>query len=206
MALLMLTAGRGPAECRLAVHGLRDRLLQEAAEAGVAADVVAEVEDRERKNALLSAVLNLEGEGVTALLARWEGTLEWKQRSPLRPTHGRKRWFVGCFRLPDPEDVPGLDPKDIRFETMRAGGAGGQHVNKTESAVRAVHLPTGLTVLSRTERSQHRNRAKAIEWLRSLVADRAEDQRSAAQGKVRDLHDRLERGQAKRTFRGERFS
>jgi len=74
--------------------------------------------------------------------------------------------------LPLAEDVDiKLDDKDLVIETMRAGGAGGQHVNKTESAIRITHVPTGLTVMMQEERSQHRNKAKALDLLRSRVFD-----------------------------------
>ncbi len=78
-----------------------------------------------------------------------------------------------------PEDRPPIPPSDeellaeCRVETFRAGGPGGQHQNRTESAVRLVHLPTGIRVVAREERSQHRNRARALERLRAALEERA---------------------------------
>ena len=135
---------------------------------------------------------------------RWLGTLQWVCASPFRPNHARKNWFVAVSRLPD---IPAL-PKEgeVRFETCRAGGKGGQHVNKTESAVRAVHTVTGISVRVESERSQHANKKRALELLAvKLAAQHAErlDQHAA------DAHAqlyRLERGNAVRVFRGKTFA
>jgi peptide chain release factor len=103
---------------------------------------------------------------------------------------------VGVQRIDDPAAVASeqIHPDDVRIETLRAGGPGGQHVNTTDSAVRAVHVPTGVAVVSRDERSQHRNRATALLRLQGMLdvlAHRANEDRK------RDLfltNKELERG------------
>lgn len=134
------------------------------------------------------------------------GTVLWICPSPLRPHHPRKNWFIGVMELP-PQAAPAaaLDPGAVRFEAFRAGGPGGQHQNVTDSAVRAVHQPTGLSVVVRDQRSQHRNKAIALERLAELLrlaADlaAAQDRELAQAG-----HDRLERGRPARRFKGEDF-
>ncbi|MBK3399874.1 MULTISPECIES: peptide chain release factor H [Methylobacterium] len=176
--LLQLSAGRGPGECRLAVAGLCDALVREAGEAGLVATVLETVPG---KPGLLSALLRLDGQEVDAgeidLWARsWEGTVQWTCPSPLRPGHGRKNWFVSVARVTPPriEDL-GIREADLHWEAFRASGAGGQHVNTTDSAVRLRHRPSGLTVTCDTERSQHRNRALALARLGLALRARAED-------------------------------
>ncbi len=117
-------------------------------------------------------IAEIRGKGVFARL-KYESGVHRVQRVPDTETSGRIHTSAATVAvLPLAEDVDvKLDDKDLVIETMRAGGAGGQHVNKTESAIRITHLPTGLTVMMQEERSQHRNKAKALDLLRSRVFD-----------------------------------
>jgi len=88
--------------------------------------------------------------------------------------------------LPEAEDVDvDIRPEDIRIDTMRAGGAGGQHVNKTESAIRMTHIPTGIVVMMQEDRSQHRNRAKAMAVLRTRLYDHERQKLDSARAAAR---------------------
>lgn len=176
MTWLLLTAGRGPDECRMAVEGLSRILLAEAA-----------------------------GFGVEALARSWEGTVQWICPSPIRPGWGRKNWFIGISRLSPPPPSQDLKDRDLRIETMRSSGPGGQHVNTTESAVRITHLPTGTVALAREERSQHRNRALALARLTAALDGLKSATDRAAGGERWSHHDALERGNPIRIHVGERF-
>ncbi|MBX9617731.1 MAG: peptide chain release factor 1 [Hyphomicrobiales bacterium] len=116
------------------------------------------------------AIVSIVGKGVFARL-KFESGVHRVQRVPQTETSGRIHTSAATVAvLPEVEDVDiNLDEKDLKIETMRAGGAGGQHVNKTESAVRIVHIPTGITVVQMDERSQHRNRATAMKILSARV-------------------------------------
>lgn len=144
------------------------------------------------------AIASIVGRGVFARL-KFESGVHRVQRVPQTETSGRIHTSAATVAvLPEVEEVDiTLDDKDLRIETMRAGGAGGQHVNKTESAVRIVHIPTGITVVQMDERSQHRNRATAMKILRARVYElersRLEEARAAERRGQVGSGDRSER-------------
>jgi peptide chain release factor len=183
--LVCITSGRGPAECRAAVAEVVAALQREAEAAGV--DCAAEANPAGDKPSVL---VSLGGEGAAALLRGWEGTVQCVAASRSRPNHRRKNWFVAVQRVPEPPPVPDLLPADLVFETMRAGGPGGQHQNRTESAVRVTHRPTGASAIARDERSQHRNRVLAVARLKAVLAGMRE--REANAGRFRDWLARIE--------------
>jgi len=129
-------------------------------------------------------VASISGEGVFARL-KFESGVHRVQRIPETETGGRIHTSAATVAvLPEAEEVDvDIRPEDVRIDTMRAGGAGGQHVNKTDSAVRMTHLPTGIVVVS-AEKSQHQNRRLAMQVLRSRVyeleRERLDSARSAA--------------------------
>ena len=176
------------------------KILREAEAAGVEAEIL---EETPSKHGILSAVLKLSGNRAESLAASWQGTLQWSCPSPLRPQHPRKNWYIGVFRLPE---IPALPENEgIEFQTCRAGGKGGQHVNKTESAVRAVHLASGIAVRAEGERSQHANKKRALELLSLKLA---EHHQTTLRQHAADAHKSLyqvERGNPRRVFKGEDF-
>jgi peptide chain release factor len=200
---LLVTSGRGPAECRIAVRLVIERLAAEAVD--LDCDVATAVEGGDRHGPA-SAVVVLTGAAAGDLAQRWTGSILWICASPVRPQHKRKNWFVGVVALEaSAQAAIRVDAGQVRFEALRAGGPGGQHQNKTESAVRATHLPSGLTVVVRSERSQHRNKALALDRLATIMAAAADTAARAEAERRHAAHDGLQRGNPVRTFRGPQF-
>ncbi|MBT8447859.1 MAG: peptide chain release factor H [Gammaproteobacteria bacterium] len=197
---LLITSGDGPVETQQAVAHALERLLEEAGARGLDADI----SETPGRHGPKSAIVRLHGGGAEALAARWLGTVKWVFKSRLRPGHKRQNWFIGVFRLPDPPVMAG-DAGDIRFETFRAGGPGGQHQNTTDSAVRATCTVTGLSVVARDGRSQHRNKAEALRRLAELKASHATLDAAHQRRDANLLHHRLERCNPVRVFKGDGF-
>lgn len=204
MIRLLFTSGRGPAECRIAVGKAVSALTAEATALGLETDCVEGPKPDGHGPA--SAIVIIHGGAAAAFARPWIGAIQWVAPSPVRPHHKRKNWYIGVFELPAVLDAPkALAVHDVRFEAFRAGGPGGQHQNKTESAVRATHIASGLSVVVREERSQHRNKALALERMAALVRLQGEVAAITAQNDAHAAHDRLERGRPVKRFKGSAF-
>ena len=128
-----------------------------------------------------------QGVGVYGKL-RFESGGHRVQRVPATETQGRihtSACTVAVLPEPDVADEIKLDPSELRIDTFRASGAGGQHINKTDSAVRVTHLPTGLVAECQDDRSQHRNKAKALAVLAARLNDKERSERAARDAATR---------------------
>jgi len=144
------------------------------------------------------AVMDVQGQGVFAKL-KFESGVHRVQRVPVTEAGGRIHTSAATVAvLPEPEDVDVvINDKDLRIDVYRAQGAGGQHVNKTESAVRITHLPTGIAIAQQTEKSQHKNKAQAMKMLKAklyeMERNRVDSARASDRKSMVGSGDRSER-------------
>jgi len=135
-----------------------------------------------------SASIKVEGDYAYGFLRTEVGVHRLVRKSPFDSNARRHTSFASVFVYPEVDDsiVVDINPADLRIDTYRASGAGGQHVNKTDSAVRITHLPTNIVVQCQNDRSQHRNRAEAMAMLKSKLYEHELRKRQAEQQKLED--------------------
>ncbi len=135
-----------------------------------------------------SASIKVTGDYAYGYLRTETGVHRLVRKSPFDSNARRHTSFASVFIYPEVDDSIEVDinPADLRIDTFRASGAGGQHINKTDSAVRITHLPTNIVVQCQTDRSQHRNRAEAMAMLKSRLYELELRKRQEAQQKLED--------------------
>ncbi len=205
MILLQLSAGQGPLECCKAV-GLALKLIEKQSQnLGLKYSII-DMQNSSTIGCFKSALIQFEQINDDAKLhgfvSNWQGSMQWVCQSPFRPKHKRKNWFFsGQIYQFDEQALSG----EIQFQTCRASGAGGQHVNTTDSAVRATHIASGVSVRVESERSQHANKKLATALIYQKLADLKQTQMTEQEKQRWQQHWALVRGNACRVFKGEKF-
>ena len=198
---IQITSGRGPVECCRVVVLIMQKIIEDANKLGLTAEI-AEHQDSQQSECMFSATLVVTGEKAEAFAKGWEGSILWiAQKNPYRPWHRRKNWFVGVHSF-KPLTTAVINERDITYDTLRSSGPGGQNVNKVETAVRATHHPTGISVVASDMRSQTQNKRLAHERL-VMKLSAMEDERISSQAQAVWMnHNTLERGNPVKTFKG----
>lgn len=149
-----------------------------------------------------SATIKIEGDYAFGFLRTESGVHRLVRKSPFDSSNGRHTSFASVYVYPEIDDSIEIEinPADLRIDTYRASGAGGQHINKTDSAVRITHAPTGIVVQCQNDRSQHRNRAEAMSMLRSKLYELEMRNRMAEQQKLEDAKTEVGWGHQIRSY------
>ena len=191
--IVQLSSGQGPVECEIAVEKLFHCLEKD-------------YDDLEILHSHSSRFHN----GYTSILfstnydlSALEGTIQWICKSPVRPNHQRKNWYVHVSII---KEFPSIcKDQDFKMERFHCGGKGGQNVNKVETGVRLTHLPTGITVTSTAQRSQAQNRQDAIRKINLILANTENENCSKQVHAAWKEHTQIVRGNPIRIYEGMSF-
>lgn len=191
--LIQISSGQGPAECELAVKKLFESLKQE-----YYTIESFHIHTAKSGNGYASVLFSCD-EDLSCL----EGTVQWICQSPYRPHHKRKNWFVDVSVI---SEIPKIcKDRDILFERFHCGGNGGQNVNKVETGVRLIHVPTGITVTAASQRSQLQNRRQALNKLNAILAEKEASNHAKWTNDAWKEHTKIIRGNPVRIYKGENF-
>ena len=185
---LEVRAGTGGDEAALFAGDLLRMYLRYAERRGWRAELMSAHEGEH--GGYKEAVARIEGAGAYAAL-KFESGTHRVQRVPVTEASGRIHTSAATVAiLPEQAEIADVELRDadLKVDTFRASGAGGQHVNKTDSAIRITHLPTGIVVECQDERSQHKNRARALSLLKARLLDARRSEQTAQQAATRKLH------------------
>lgn len=191
--IVQISAGQGPAECQLAVAKLFETLKREYGDLELLSDT------KGYEKGCFDSIRFRTKQDLSSL----EGTVLWICRSPFRKNHKRKNWYVDVSIIPELTEITA--DKEYRIEKFHSGGKGGQNVNKVETGVRIIHIPTGLTTQSTEERSQFQNKQRAMEKLQKKLVCLQEEQKEKQINAAWREHNRIIRGNPVRTYEGENF-
>ncbi|WP_027407209.1 peptide chain release factor H [Anaerovibrio sp. RM50] len=190
---IQISSGQGPAECERAVALFSEAIKGEYPNMKLISSVMGH-----NKDCFCSVIMETD-QDVSGL----EGTIAWICKSPFRPHHKRKNWYIQVKVLPEAEAAD--ENSDYKIEYFHCGGKGGQNVNKVETGVRLTHIATELVVTATEERTQQANRRIAIKKMEELLAQRQMEAGAKAISDARHGHYEIVRGNPVRVYEGLNF-
>ena len=202
---IQITAGNGPIECAWVVAKVLKIVLREASASKLNYTIVNQ-EKGEENGTVRSANIQLSGDAnsLADFMSNWIGTIQWIGQSNYRKNHKRKNWFIGVTEIEDAYELE-LKDSDIKYQAIRSSGPGGQHVNKVSSAIRAIHIPTGIQVVAMDRRSQHQNKKLAKQRLQERVTHQNKENYKTSIKNQWENHQKLERGNPIKKITGSNF-
>lgn len=194
--IMQISSGMGPVECRVAVGGIFGQIQKEFPDIEIVTATNGEV------SGSFSSIIFTSDQDLSEL----EGTIEWICKSKYRPGHKRKNWFVDVSVIQEAMEInPKISADSIRVEKFHSGGPGGQNVNKVETGVRVIHIPTGITVSSTRERSQFANKQDALKKLSAVLTQINTDNKYKQKNDAWSKHAQIVRGNPVRVYEGYDF-
>jgi len=185
------------------VARILEEFLREAKEHQISATINQRIEGN-MPNTLVSVSILLKGKNIDKFLSDWEGSVQWIGISPFRKHHKRKNWFVEVFSFSALKKAK-LNLYDVVFLTTKSSGPGGQHANKSETAVKAIHKESGLNVVVQESRSQFQNKKLAIERLQELFEAEHIRRTQETDSQQWNQKTNVRRGNPIRIYVGEKF-
>lgn len=191
--IIQISSGQGPTECELAVSKLYEALKKE----------YPNIELIYVHKSRISGGSTLIQFSTERDLSELEGSVQWICRSPFRPNHKRKNWFVDVRIIPETEFV--IREQEVRIERFYSSGKGGQNVNKVETGVRLVHMPTGIAVISTEERSEYANKRNAMRKLNAILEQKEKAESEKQVHSAWREYNWIQRGNPVRAYVGMEF-
>lgn len=201
--IIQITAGRGPLECMYVVSKVLKDFLKHVKSEGFNFTIL-QRNTGPKPETINSVILSLEGKNIDEFMKAWQGSVLWIGKSPYRKFHKRKNWFIEINVF---ENIQKTDFKtsEIGFKTTKSSGPGGQHVNKTDSAVWATHKKSGVKVFVQETRSQFQNKKLAIERLQEAINNNELEQMQNQNFEHWKKTTDIQRGNPIRTYEGIKF-
>lgn len=205
---IQFTAGKGPVECAVACEKVFTAWINQYYNDNISIVITDyEYDDTAgfRSITVMVTDADLNDPFFAKMRNEWEGTIKFiATKNPIRPNHKRKNWYIGVNFFEGVTEVNVLgDGKDLKWETMRASGPGGQHVNVTNSAVKVTHIPTGITVRCEAQRNQIRNKEIALQILMAKIQALNNIKIEEHKNLVWMNHNTVIRGNEVKTIKGE---